>query len=146
MKELFGRMVFNIFIDNTDDHEKNHVLLMDDAGHLDLAPAFDVVCTGQSMHFQQMRVGRAGADSTIANALSEAGSFGLSESAARPEIARIAKICDGWRRHFKAAGVYAADIEYWAQHLDSEFLRGQRRDAQTRVTVVQRSRGQRAAR
>ncbi|MEI8170466.1 MAG: HipA domain-containing protein, partial [Rhodoferax sp.] len=30
-RELFRRMVFNILIDNTDDHEKNHVLLMTDA-------------------------------------------------------------------------------------------------------------------
>ncbi|MGS0759314.1 HipA domain-containing protein, partial [Roseateles sp. GG27B] len=30
MRELFCRMVFNILIDNTDDHEKNHVLLMND--------------------------------------------------------------------------------------------------------------------
>ncbi|MFM8554837.1 MAG: HipA domain-containing protein [Betaproteobacteria bacterium] len=26
-EQLFRRMVFNILIDNTDDHEKNHVLL-----------------------------------------------------------------------------------------------------------------------
>ena len=30
MQELFRRMVFNILIDHTDDHEKNHVLLMSD--------------------------------------------------------------------------------------------------------------------
>ena len=27
-RELFRRMVFNILIDNTDDHEKNHALLL----------------------------------------------------------------------------------------------------------------------
>jgi serine/threonine-protein kinase HipA len=37
MKELFRRMVFNILIDNTDDHEKNHVLLMTDSGEYELA-------------------------------------------------------------------------------------------------------------
>ena len=26
MREVFRRMVFNILIDNTDDHEKNHAL------------------------------------------------------------------------------------------------------------------------
>jgi len=43
MRELFRRMVFNMLIDNTDDHEKNNALLMDDAQHLLLAPAFDVL-------------------------------------------------------------------------------------------------------
>ncbi len=43
MKELFRRMVFNILIDNTDDHEKNHVLLMTDSGEYELSPAFDVL-------------------------------------------------------------------------------------------------------
>ncbi len=31
MRELFRRMVFNILIDNTDDHEKNHAVLVTDA-------------------------------------------------------------------------------------------------------------------
>jgi len=79
----------------------------------------------------------------IGNALSEAGSFGLSERAARQEAVRIAKVCDGWQRHFKAAGVTAADIEYWAQHLDSEFLREQRRHAPATSTAAKRPRGQR---
>src|SRR6266566_9433979 len=78
MRELFRRMVFNMLIDNTDDHEKNHALLMDDAQHLLLAPAFDVLPAGQGLGYQQMRVGRHGADSTIENAVSEAALFGLS--------------------------------------------------------------------
>lgn len=39
-------MVFNILIDNTDDHEKNHALLMTDACCYALAPAFDVLPSG----------------------------------------------------------------------------------------------------
>jgi len=41
-RELFWRMVFNILIDNTDDHEKNHSLLVVHPGahgRLKLAPA-----------------------------------------------------------------------------------------------------------
>lgn len=43
MKELFRRMVFNILVDNTDDHEKNHVVLMNAKGEYELSPAFDVL-------------------------------------------------------------------------------------------------------
>ena len=75
-RELFRRMLFNILIDNTDDHEKNHVLLMNDRGEYELSPAFDVLPAGQALGYQQMRVGSHGADSTLANALSECGQFG----------------------------------------------------------------------
>ncbi len=44
-RELFRRMVFNILMDNTDDHEKNHSLLVVapfQHGRLRLAPAYDL--------------------------------------------------------------------------------------------------------
>ncbi len=47
-RELFRRMVFNILMDNTDDHEKNHTLLVPqpfDNNHLKLAPAYDLLPT-----------------------------------------------------------------------------------------------------
>lgn len=56
MQELFRRMVFNILIDNTDDHEKNHVLLMTDSGEYELSPAFDVLPSGHALGYQQLRV------------------------------------------------------------------------------------------
>jgi serine/threonine-protein kinase HipA len=127
MRELFRRMVFNILMDNTDDHEKNHVLLMDDAQHLVLAPAFDVLPAGQGLGTQQMRVGRDGADSTIENACSEAALFGLSAGEARAEAARVASVCDQWKSHFARAGVGSADIEYLSQFIDRDFLLTQRR-------------------
>lgn len=127
MRELFRRMVFNILMDNTDDHEKNHVLLMDDAQHLVLAPAFDVLPAGQGLGTQQMRVGRDGADSTIENACSEAALFGLSAGEARAEAARVAGVCDQWKSHFARAGVGSADIEYLSQFIDRDFLLTQRR-------------------
>jgi serine/threonine-protein kinase HipA len=126
MRELFRRMVFNILMDNTDDHEKNHVLLMDDAQHLILAPAFDVLPAAQGLGTQQMRVGREGADSTIENACSEAPLFGLSADEARAQAAQVAQVCHEWKSHFTHAGVNRADIEYLAQFIDRDFLLLQR--------------------
>jgi serine/threonine-protein kinase HipA len=126
MRELFRRMVFNILMDNTDDHEKNHVLLMDDAQHLVLAPAFDVLPAAQGLGYQQMRIGRDGADSTIENACSEAALFGLSAAEAGAEAAAVATACGQWRSHFGEAGVARADLEYLAQFIDRDFLRQQR--------------------
>jgi serine/threonine-protein kinase HipA len=126
MRELFRRMVFNILMDNTDDHEKNHVLLMDDAQQLVLAPAFDVLPAAQGLGTQQMRVGREAADSTIDNAYSEASLFGLSADEARSEAVRVAKVCDRWKSHFAQAGVGSRDIEYLSQFIDRDFLLAQR--------------------
>lgn len=118
MRELFRRMVFNILIDNTDDHEKNHVLLMNDRGEYELSPAFDVLPTGQALGYQQMRVGRDGAVSSIANALSEANQFGLSARDAQDEVRRVAAVVDGWRDHFAACGVSVSDIKLLAEQID----------------------------
>jgi len=128
MRELFRRVVFNILLDNTDDHEKNHALLMDDRQHLHLAPAFDVLPSGSGLGYQQMRVGNDGADSTLSNALSEARLFGLSAHDARAEVAQVARACADWTKHFKAAGVSSNDIEYLAQFIDRDFLRKQRNE------------------
>lgn len=126
MAELFDRMVFNILIDNTDDHEKNHVLLQSDAAEYELSPAFDVLPTGQALGYQAMRVGKKNQDSTIENAFSEHAQFGLSADDAALSIRRVAGIVDGWRDHFAAAGVGEQDIENLARQIDRPFLLDQR--------------------
>jgi serine/threonine-protein kinase HipA len=127
MRELFRRMVFNILIDNTDDHEKNHALLMTDAQQYALAPAYDVLPSGQALGFQQMRVGEAEADSTIENALSMARLFGLDANQAVKEVRTVARVVDAWREHFKSVGVSRHDMELYAQQIDRSFLKDQRR-------------------
>lgn len=47
LEELFGRMVFNIVVGNTDDHARNHAALWD--GHdLTLTPAYDICPQGRT--------------------------------------------------------------------------------------------------
>jgi serine/threonine-protein kinase HipA len=126
MRELFRRMVFNILIDNNDDHEKNHVVQMDDTGRYALSPAFDLLPTGQALGFQQMRVGTQGTESTLENAISEHSLFGLRYDEAVAEIARVARCVEGWAAHFKAAGVSTSDLTQLAAQIDRPFLREQR--------------------
>jgi serine/threonine-protein kinase HipA len=130
MHELFRRMVFNILIDNTDDHEKNHALLVTDAQQYELAPAYDVLPSGQALGFQQMRVGEQEADSTIANALSMVQLFELNEKQAAIHVRRVARAVDGWRQHFASCGVPRRDLELLAEQIDRPFLAGQRREYQ----------------
>jgi serine/threonine-protein kinase HipA len=126
MHELFRRMVFNILIDNTDDHEKNHALRVTDSQQYELSPAYDVLPSGQSLGFQQMRVGEQEADSTLANALSMSLMFSLDKDAAVRQVRAVARIVGGWKEHFKLCGVTSADIDLYAEQIDGPFLKDQR--------------------
>jgi serine/threonine-protein kinase HipA len=126
-EQLFRRMVFNILIDNTDDHEKNHALLVDVAQRLRLSPAYDVLPSGQALGYQQLRVGRNGADATLANAMSEHRAFALTEARATQVCKEVAQVVSGWQAHFAACGVGARDLALLAEQIDRPFLREQRR-------------------
>ncbi len=109
--QLFKRMVFNILIDNTDDHEKNHALIRTDQGNYRLSPAFDVLPAAQGLGYQQMRVGVNGHESSIENALSEVAAFGLKLSEAKETVGDIQKIVKTWPQHFAKCGVKPREIE-----------------------------------
>ena len=131
MRELFRRMVFNILIDNTDDHEKNHALLFTEPtkfGKLSLAPAYDVLPTNSGQGLQEFIVGAEGRDSTLSNAMSQAELFGLVRDTAADEVSRVIAVVDRWKDHFVGAGVSAADIDSLAQQIDGEPLGAQRRE------------------
>ena len=126
MRELFSRMVFNILMDNTDDHEKNHALLVTDSGALALSPAFDVLPSGQALGYQQMRVGSAMHDATLANALSEHPLFALTAKEAAEQVRQVAQVVSGWKTHFAGVGVSPSDIASLEAQIDRPFLRQQR--------------------
>ena len=124
--QLFRRMVFNILMDNTDDHEKNHALLRQSDGYYRLSPAFDVVPSAQGLGYQAMLVGDQATESTLANALSQARQFGLKLDAARAIISEVALRVATWKEAFSAKGVAASDVDLLAQYIDGDRLRRQR--------------------
>lgn len=125
-QELFRRMVFNILIDNTDDHEKNHALVRGEHGFYALSPAFDVLPSAQGLGYQQMRVGAMGHESSMANALSEARAFGLMDAQARQMATEISGQVAQWKAVFKSLNVRDADVAVLAQYLDGAQLAEQR--------------------
>jgi len=136
-RELFRRMVFNILIDNTDDHEKNHaVLVLDpfgsgpatrsDQGHLRLAPAYDVLPTNSGQGQQEFICGAEGRDSTLANALSQCDAFGLLPAEAAADVASVIDVVNGWQAQFAQVGVSARDIASLAERIDGPALLSQR--------------------
>lgn len=125
-EELFKRMVFNILMDNTDDHERNHSLRLAFDGYHELTPAYDVVPTLLNLGYQAMVVGSAGAQSTLDNAMTELSEFGIKKPRAVELVRQVASTVDGWAAHFAQLGVCAADIELLRASIDRDALRHQR--------------------
>jgi len=127
-RQLFKRMVFNILVDNTDDHEKNHALLRQADGTYRLSPAFDVVPSAQGLGYQQMIVGDQGSESSLSNALSQSRQFGLDRQSATKIVREISTSVARWKEHFAGCGVADRDLEVLAQYIDGTRLRGQRQE------------------
>jgi serine/threonine-protein kinase HipA len=125
-EELFRRMVFNILMDNTDDHERNHSVRLGFDGYHELTPAYDVVPTLQNLGYQAMSVGSAGAASSLDNALTELSEFGIKKARAIELIQQVARTVDGWEAHFTQMGVSAADRDLLRASIDRDALRLQR--------------------
>ena len=118
-KELFRRMVFNILIENTDDHEKNHAFIAD-GGYWRLSPAYDILPLMANAGQHEMGIGRDGAQGTLENALSQCQRFDLEPDAARQEWRRVAHCVAQWKSFFAGLGVAGSDIDYLADFIDSE--------------------------
>ena len=125
-EELFRRMVFNILMDNTDDHERNHSVRLMFDGYQALTPAYDVVPSLQNLGYQAMAVGQDGAVSSLENALTELSEFGLKRTRAVELVREVARVVDGWEAHFAAVGVSAADRDLLKASIDRDALRWQR--------------------
>nr|WP_295777557.1 HipA domain-containing protein [Rhodoferax sp.] len=108
-EELFGRMVFNIFVSNDDDHLRNHGFLRHTAeqGQLSgwsLSPLYDVVprpsvASERQLHLQ---VGQQGKLATLDNAMSAYSAFTPQRTTAIAIIRRIWGELRQWRTTFEA--------------------------------------------
>jgi len=78
-RELFGRMVFNVLIGNTDDHARNHAFFLTDGVRLSLTPAYDICAFsragGEASH--AMKLTRHSNLSRLSLCVEAAGEFGL---------------------------------------------------------------------
>lgn len=99
LRELFGRITFNVLVSNTDDHAKNHAAFWDGSA-LTLTPAYDVCAqtrTGGEVT-QAMAIGHDGFRlSQLAGCIRHAATYQLSEPEARSIIdEQIAVIHRSW--------------------------------------------------
>jgi serine/threonine-protein kinase HipA len=129
LRELFRRMIFNILMANTDDHEKNHALLCHISGRtmqLELSPAYDMVPTGSGALEHQFLVSEVSREPSLAQAMTGAHTFNLLPLDAAQEVANTIHIVNGWQSHFRATGVSEPDIEEIAALVDAPTLLEQR--------------------
>jgi serine/threonine-protein kinase HipA len=123
-RELFGRMVFNIFVTNDDDHLRNHAFLWEtETRSWRLSPLYDVMprpmlATERHLH---LSVGQKGRLATLDNALSAYARFGITRQDALEIIDRIWRVVREWKVRFESYGVAGREIEAIAsafRHLD----------------------------
>ena len=112
--ELFGRMVFNILLNNNDDHLRNHGFLWDGEHQgWRLSPLYDVVPAPSLARerYLHLGIGAQGRLATLPNAISQHGVFGLTRPQALTIIERIAGVVREWKNIFEQAGVTGQDID-----------------------------------
>jgi serine/threonine-protein kinase HipA len=123
-KELFMRMVFNIFVTNDDDHLRNHAFLLDpNLNGWRLSPLYDVmpkpsVASDRNLF---LGVGPQGRCAHLDNAIGWREKFGLSEKVALDLIAQIWREVREWKVHFESFGVSPRSIaqaETAFRHID----------------------------
>jgi serine/threonine-protein kinase HipA len=110
LAQLYRRMLFNILIDNTDDHEKNLGFLLNAQGWR-LAPAFDLSSQLHALGYQGMTVGAQGRAGSMENALSECARFGLSVAEAQAIAGAIKAAMRDWEMIYRASGVDRESIK-----------------------------------
>lgn len=106
-EELFGRMVFNIFVSNDDDHLRNHGFVRDaQLPGWSLSPLYDVV-PRPSVAFERqlhLQVGQHGKLATLDNAMSAYSAFVPQRTTAIAIIRRIWGELRQWRTTFEELG------------------------------------------
>lgn len=113
-EELFGRMVFNIFVSNDDDHLRNHGFVRDPRlPGWRLSPLYDVVPRPGVAYERQLHleVGSQGKLATLDNAMSAFSAFVPQRTTALAIIRRIWGELRQWMATFENAGASGALID-----------------------------------
>lgn len=138
-RELFRRMIFNMLIDNTDDHVKNHGFLHTGDNKYRLAPAYDIHPQGTHLQYMGMPLVNDLTTPSIRQIVDEAHHFHLNTFEAELIILQlITKISGNWRKVFTQAGMTDQDIQYLAKVLNPLHERWQAMHAEFIATPVQK--------
>lgn len=96
-REVFSRLVFNVLMDNTDDHEKNHAFFMAETGVWDLSDAYDLLPQMDGAGGRGLPIGRRQGANHFVTAIENHQSFGVTREEAIDEWFRVADIVSNWK-------------------------------------------------
>ena len=123
-RELFARMVYNIFVSNGDDHLRNHGFVWDPRlPGWRLSPLYDVLpqpSLGKE-RLLHLGVGPQGRAATLDNAFAAREMFTLTADDAAAVVAEIWSTVQNWQESFENFGVSPDNIEQIApafRHID----------------------------
>ncbi|TDR80057.1 type II toxin-antitoxin system HipA family toxin [Paludibacterium purpuratum] len=111
LEQVFRRMVFNMAIDNSDDHVKNHGVLHTGENRYALSPAFDLVPQLTNLGYMGMAIIGEQLDAHLDIAREQAPHFGLNSSKAEQIIGEVAAGVRRWKPLFESLGADAASIK-----------------------------------
>jgi len=128
LRELFGRICFNVLCGNTDDHARNHAAFWD-GRMLTLTPAYDICPQGRAGNeaTQAMLIKGENRMSTLATCLSACADFHLSEDEATALIEdQIDTIAQNWASLCDEAALSPVDARLLAgrQFLNPHCVQG----------------------
>lgn len=116
LRELYGRICFNVLCGNTDDHARNHAAFWD-GKMLTLTPAYDICPQGRAGNeaTQAMLIKGGNRMSTLATCLSASADFHLSEDEATALIeGQIDTIAQNWAAICDEAALSPVDARLFA--------------------------------
>jgi serine/threonine-protein kinase HipA len=126
LKELFKRILFTIFVSNTDDHLKNHGFLYTGNNKWKLSPIFDVNPFPDRIKTLKTKIADGTDNSASVGLLIEnAFYFEIEEDEAIHMATSMAQIItDHWKRLSKEVGMSDADIEDYRPAFEHPEIRG----------------------
>lgn len=124
LRELFGRIVFNILCGNTDDHARNHAAFWD-GKNLALTPAYDICPQSRAGNeaSQAMKIHGDNNMSQTKVCLSAAASFKLSAAEAKEIVGhQIDLIENNWKNVCDEAGLSIVERQmFWGRQFMNPF-------------------------
>jgi len=113
--QLWRRMVFNILINNVDDHLKNHGFLHTTGDQWVLAPAFDLNPFPDKMRALKTWISQqSGEFASLDEALAISKSFELSNKEAKVILSEMRSIVSTWKSIAQNLGMNARDVDQYA--------------------------------
>ncbi|MHB8252725.1 MAG: type II toxin-antitoxin system HipA family toxin [Acidiferrobacter sp.] len=115
LTELWRRMIFNILINNVDDHLNNHGFLHHAHDQWTLAPAFDINPFPDKERALKTWISEdAGDAASLAQALRVAPLFGLTQGAETLVLNEVKSAISRWKTVARSIGMSAGDVDSFA--------------------------------